>query len=142
MRCTPLEYSFHDGRFWIFAEGGEKFIGPERNENVSLAMFDKNPGFGELRSVQVMGKAEIVAPMSAEYVAHAEHKKVPVAALRKLFDHGRPMHLIRIAPVRMDVLFSGFKKQGYDARQVMDCTDREPRLWAHCAEGAQKENRR
>ena len=128
VRCTPLEYSFHDGRFWIFTEGGEKFIGLEKNDNVSLAVFDKNPSFGELRSVQVMGKAEIVAPMSAEYVAHAEHKKVPVTALQKLFDQGCPMHLIRIAPVRMDVLFSEFKKQGYDARQVLDFTDREPRL--------------
>ena len=27
VRCTPLEYSFHDGKFWIFTEGGEKFIG-------------------------------------------------------------------------------------------------------------------
>ena len=122
VRCTPLEYSFHDGKFWIFTEGGEKFIGLEKNDNVSLAVFDKNPGFGELKSVQVMGKATIIAPMSTEYVAHAQYKKVPVAALQKLFDQGRPMHLICIAPVKMDVLFSDFKKQGYDARQVLDCT--------------------
>ena len=79
-------------------------------------------------------RCTIVANDSAEYVAHAEHKKVPVAALQKLFDQGRPMHLIRIAPVRMDVLFSGFKKLGYDARQVLDYADREPGLQAHCAE--------
>ncbi len=96
MRCTPLEYSFQDDRFWIFTEGGEKFIGLEKNNNVRLAVFDNNPGFGELRSVQVMGKAEIIAPMPAEYVSHAEHKKVPVAALQNLFDQGRPMRLILI----------------------------------------------
>ena len=67
-----------------------------------------------------MGKAEIIAPMSAEYVAHAQYKKVPVGALQKLFDQGRPMHLICITPSKMDVLFSDFKKQGYDARQVLD----------------------
>ena len=122
VRCTPLEYSYHDGKFWIFTEGGEKFIGLEKNNNVSLAVFDKNPSFGELKSVQVMGKAAIIKPMSAEYVAHAEYKKVPVAALQKLFEQSRPMHLICITPVKMDVLFSDFKKQGYDVRQVLEYT--------------------
>lgn len=88
VRCTPLEYSYHDGKFWIFTEGGEKFIGLEKNDNVSLAVFDKNPGFGELKSVQVMGKVTIIEPLSAEYVAHAEYKKIPVAALQKLADQG------------------------------------------------------
>ena len=122
VRCTPLEYSYHDGKFWIFTEGGEKFIGLEKNNNVSLAVFDKNPSFGELRSVQVMGRAEIIEPMSAEYVAHAEYKKIPVDALRKLAERGQPMHLLCITPVRMDVLFSEFKKQGYDSRQTLDYT--------------------
>ena len=119
VRCTPLEYSYHDGCFWIFTEGGEKFIGLEKNENVSLSVYDKNPNFGELRSVQVMGKAAIVEPMSEEYIAHAEYKKVPVTALQKLADQGHPMHLICVTPVRMDVLFSEFKKQGYDSRQAL-----------------------
>ena len=55
VRCTLLEYSYHDGQFWIFTEGGEKFIGLERNKNVSLAVFEKLiepmlfevPGFDE-----------------------------------------------------------------------------------------------
>ena len=122
VRCTPLEYSYHDGKFWIFTEGGEKFIGLEKNDNVSLAVFDKNPSFGELKSVQVMGKVTIIEPMSVEYVAHAEYKKIPVAALQKLFEQSRPMHLICITPVKMDVLFSDFKKQGYDVRQVLEYT--------------------
>ncbi len=120
VRCTPLEYSFHDGKFWIFTEGGEKFIGLEKNKNVSLVVFEKNPNFGELKSVQVMGVAKLIEPMSEAYIAHAKYKKIPVAALQKLADQGRPMHLLRIAPVRMDVLFSEFKKQGYDSRQVLE----------------------
>ena len=31
-RCTPIEYSYHDGKFWLFSEGGEKFIGLEKNK--------------------------------------------------------------------------------------------------------------
>lgn len=122
VRCTPLEYSYHDGKFWIFTEGGEKFIGLEKNRNVSLAVFEKNPNFGELKSVQVMGTAKLIEPMSAAYVAHAEYKKIPLAALQKLADQGHPMHLLCIAPARMDVLFSDFKKQGYDSRQKLDFT--------------------
>lgn len=41
VRCTPIEYSYHDGRFWMFSESGEKFIGLENNDNVCLAIFDK-----------------------------------------------------------------------------------------------------
>lgn len=122
VRCTPLEYSFHDGQFWIFTEGGEKFIGLETNKNVSLAVFEKNPDFAELKSVQVMGTAKLIEPMSAEYIAHAKYKKIPVAALQKLADQGNPMHLLCITPIRMDVLFSDFKKQGYDSRQKLDFT--------------------
>ncbi len=120
VRCTPLEYSYHDQAFWIFTEGGEKFIGLEKNKCVSLAVFEKNPEFGELKSVQVMGTAEVIEPMSPCYVAHAQHKKVPVAALQKLADQGHPMYLLRIAPTRMDVLFSAFKKQGFDSRQKLE----------------------
>ncbi len=93
VRCTPLEYSFHDGKFWIFTEGSEKFIGLEKNKTVSRAVFEKNPNFDELKSVQVMGSAEIIEPMSEEYIAHAEYKKVPVAAPQKLADQGRAMGL-------------------------------------------------
>ena len=123
VRCTPLEYSFHDEKFWIFTEGGEKFIGLEKNKNVSLAVFEKNPNFGELKSVQVMGQAKLIEPMNEEYVAHAEYKKIPVAALQKLANEGRPMHLLCIQPVKMDILFSEFKKQGYDSRQVLVYND-------------------
>ena len=124
VRCTPLEYSYHDGQFWIFTEGGEKFIGLEKNKNVSLAVFEKNPDFGKLKSVQVMGTAKLIEPMSSEYVAHAEYKNIPVAALQKLADQGQPMQLICITPVRMDALFSDFKKQGYDSRQKLDFTQK------------------
>lgn len=37
----------------------------EKNENVSLAIFDKYDGFGTLKSVQITGKAELIEPFSA-----------------------------------------------------------------------------
>ena len=120
VRCTPLEYSYHDGRVWIFTEGGEKFIGLAKNSNVCLAVYDQDPAFGSLRSVQLMGRAELVEPMSEVYVAHAEYKKVPVSALQKLADDGHPMRLLRIQPTHLDVLCSKFKEQGFTSRQELE----------------------
>ena len=52
VRCTPIEYSYHDGCFWLFSEGGKKFIGLADNPNVSLAIFDKYEGFGKLHGMR------------------------------------------------------------------------------------------
>ena len=115
VRCTPIEYSYHDGKFWMFSEGGKKFIGLEKNDNVSLAIFDKYDGFGNLRSLQIMGTAEIVEPFSDSYNAHAEYKKIPIGALQNL---QQPMNLICVTPVKTEALFSEFKKDGYSSRQT------------------------
>ena len=83
----------------------------------------------ELKSVQVMGKAELIEPFSDKYNEHAEIKKIPIEALKKLES---PMNLICVTPVKMDVLFSDFKKDrvdqegctmskkdGYSSRQIL-----------------------
>lgn len=113
IRCTPIEYSFHDDKFWMLSEGGRKFIGLEKNENVCLAVYDKYDSFGNLRSLQIMGKAELIEPSSEAYNAHAEYKKIPLTALKKL---ASPMNLICVTPVEIDALFSEFKKAGYSSR--------------------------
>ena len=116
VRCTPIEYSFHDGKFWMFSEGGKKFVGLGKNPNVCLAIYDKYDGFGNLRSLQVMGKAELVEPFSEAYNAHAAYKKIPLAALEKL---PSPMNLICVTPTEIQALFSDFKKEGYSSRQTL-----------------------
>ncbi len=116
VRCTPIEYSYHDGCFWMFSEGGRKFIGLAENPHVCLAIFDKYEGFGKLRGIQVTGRAELVEPFSETYNAHAAFQKIPLDALRKL---SSPMHLICVHPERMDCLFSDFKKLGCASRQTL-----------------------
>lgn len=116
VRCTPIEYSYHDGCFWMFSEGGKKFIGLAKNSNVCLAIYDKYEGFGKLRGIQVTGRAQLVEPFSEAYNAHAAIKKIPLDALRKLKS---PMHLIRVRPTRMDCLFSDFKELGCAPRQAL-----------------------
>ena len=41
------------------------------------------------------------------------------AALQKLADEGRPMHLICIRPTHANVLCSKFKEEGYSSRQAL-----------------------
>lgn len=122
VRCTPIEYSHHDGKFRMFSEGGEKFIGLEKNVNVCLAIYDKYDGFGSLKSIQVMGRAELVEPFSDIYNAHAQIKKIPIEVLKKLES---PMNLICVTPIRTDALFSEFKKNGYSSRHTLEYQAKE-----------------
>lgn len=114
IRCTPIEYAYHDGAFFLFSEGGKKFIGLEKNKNVALVIFDKYEGFGHLMGLQVSGHAELIEPFSSEYNAEAAYKKIPLEALKKLPE---PIHLIKVTPLRFDFLNSDFKKDGYASRQ-------------------------
>ena len=120
VRCTPIEYSWHDGCFWMFSEGGRKFIGLAENPQVCLAIYDRYEGFGKLSGVQVMGRAELVEPFSAAYLAHAEHQKLSLDFLRGLKS---PMHLICVRPTRIDCLFSRFKELGCSPRQTLVLED-------------------
>jgi Predicted flavin-nucleotide-binding protein len=116
VRCTPIEYNFHDEAFWMFSEGGQKFAALETNQKVCFAIFDKYSGFGSLKGMQVSGTAEIVEPYSEEYVKAAEYKHIPIETLKKL---PQTMHLIRVIPERIDFLNSDFKKKGYASRQFI-----------------------
>ena len=116
VRCTPIEYSWHDGCFWMFSEGGRKFIGLAANPNVCLAVYDRYQGFGTLRGMQVMGRAELVEPFSEVYMAHAAYRGIAPEFLRKLKS---PMHLICVRPTRIDCLFSDFREQGCGPRQTL-----------------------
>lgn len=116
VRCTPIEYSWHDNYFWMFSEGGKKFIGLQENPHVCLAIYDRYEGFGKLHGMQVMGLAELVEPFSEAYNAHAAWKNISLEALGKL---PSAMHLIRIHPTRIDCLFSDFKQLGCSPRQTL-----------------------
>jgi len=116
VRCTPVEYSWQDGAFWIFTEGGMKFAGLAGNKNVSLAVFDTYSGFGKIRGLQVQGEAEIIEPFCGEYLKAAAFRKIPEEALRKL---PSPMHLLKIVPGEFTFLNSVFQRDGYGSRQTL-----------------------
>ncbi len=115
IRCTPLEYTWHDGALWIFTEGGFKFKGLKKNKNVAAAIFDTNASFGGLKSLQIEGTAEIVELYSDEYNAAAAFRKIPLETLRKLPE---PMWLLKIMPTEIICLNSAWKRDGFGSRQL------------------------
>lgn len=115
IRCTPLEYTWHDGALWIFTEGGLKFRSLKANKYVAAAVFDTNASFGSLNSLQIEGTAEVIELFSEEYTKAAEFRNIPIAALKKLDE---PMWLLKIVPSRITCLNSDFKKNGYGSRQI------------------------
>ena len=117
VRCTPLEYAWRDGAFWIFSEGGLKFRALKENKNVSLAVFEPYDGFGTLSSVQVTGVAEVIDPEGRVFADAATAKGLPVTALPKLKGM---LNLIRIVPTRIDYLSSALKAKGYSVRQWIE----------------------
>lgn len=114
VRCTPIEYNYKDGRFWLLSEGGLKFRGLEVNKKVCLAIYDNYNGFGQLGGMQISGIAELVKPWTGEYIDLLTFKKISVENLKKL---PVTMHLIKVMPTSIDFLCSEFKELGFDSRQ-------------------------
>lgn len=117
VRCTPLEYAYRDGRFWIFSEGGLKFRALKENHDVCLAVFDPVCEFGKLESVQATGTAEVVDPTSEEFVRAAAARGLTGDALERVRTR---LHLIEVTPTRIDYLSSALRKRGFDARQWVE----------------------
>ena len=114
VRCTPIEYSYKDGKLWLLSEGGLKFHGLEVNKNVCLAIYDSYNGFGQLGGMQISGTAELVEPWTGEYMELLAFKKILAQNLKKL---PNTLYLIKVTPTRIDFLCSKFKKLGFDSRQ-------------------------
>lgn len=114
VRCTPIEYNYKDGHFWLFTEGGHKFTGLAENDNVSLAIYDPYEGFGTVAGMQVTGKARLIELWSEAYLDLLAFKNFSPEALKK---QPHQLHLIEVVPTRIDFLSAALKKQGFDSRQ-------------------------
>lgn len=122
VRCTPIEYNYLDGVFYLFSEGGRKFRALKDNKLVGMAIYEPYGGFGNLKSLQIEGRAEIIEPFCDEYMKMLEYKKIPVETIRKM---PQPMNLIKITPESFDYLDSDLKKEGFNIRQHYDRKDDE-----------------
>lgn len=117
VRCTPLEYIYLNGILYIITEGGLKFKGLWQNENISAAIYDEYHNMGNLKGIQITGKAAFVEIMSKEYQKVFSKKHV---SLKKIEQLSVSLYLIRINPVKYEILNSDFKKDGFDVKQILE----------------------
>lgn len=116
IRCTPIEYIYHDGAFYIFTEGGLKFHALEKNKEVAIAVFDKFSGFNNLKGLQVTGTAEVILSDDNRYGEIAKVKGIKLENLKRINHY---LHLIKITVSKFAFINSDFKKQGYSIRQML-----------------------
>jgi general stress protein 26 len=114
VRCTPVEYTYYKDAYWVMSEGGKKFIGLEKNRQVSFAIFDPYEGFGKINGLQINGTAELIEPFSDTYKEFLAYKKIPEQAIRQMEE---PMPMIRITPSEADLLESSLKEKGFSNHQ-------------------------
>lgn len=120
VRNTPIEYSYIDGKLYMFSEGGIKFANLEKNKQVCVAVFDSYNSFADLAGVQISGEAEIIDMLSPTYKKILDFKRIPESAIKNL-DHS--LYLIEVKPKRIEMLFFQFKLKGYAPRQCLDFED-------------------
>lgn len=116
VRATPIEYIFIDECIYILSEGGEKFSNILLNPNVSIAIYDTFKNMNELSGMQIKGAAEIIDIGSDEYISVLTHKNLKYDNIIEL---PIALNLIKINIRKIEFLWSGFAKLGYDTKQIL-----------------------
>ena len=122
VRCTPIEYNFMDEEFWFISEGGNKFIGLEKNKNVSLAIFDYYGDMNNSHGLQVMGKAILYDNKSDEFKKVLAFKNIEFDVVRAAKVN---LAVVRVIPTEYEMFDTDFRKEGYDVRQFVRFDDRK-----------------
>lgn len=116
IRCTPIEYTFMDDEFWFVSEGGSKFIGLEKNKNVSMAIFEYYGDVRDSHGLQVMGTAELYDCWSDEFKKLLAFKGIPYDIMKTAKVQ---VAVVRVKPSVYEMYDTDFVKQGYDVRQIV-----------------------
>ena len=117
VRCTPIEYTYMDGRFYLYTEGGAKFIGLEKNKNVSLSIFEYYGDKDDSHGLQVMGTAELFPPRCELFKKVLAFKGIPYDVIKAA---KVDVCLIEITPTEYEMYDTDFVKAGYDVRQIVE----------------------
>ena len=123
VRCTPVDYSYAEGKFYIVTEGGMKFRSILRNNHVSLAVFEgeRHPD-GLLDVLQVEGTVEVLPGDSP-----VAHREAAARIQRGGMDSGE-IFVLCVTPHRYHISSAAFVAWGYDAEQTLDAEQIEALL--------------
>lgn len=113
-RCSPVEYQYLDGKFYIVTEGGQKFAGILQNGWASIGIYNNYTSMGSVYGMQITATVKIVPLFSQEYFKVFEKRGISHETLKKLPIN---LYLISLTPTKFEVLNSDFKKMGYDPKQ-------------------------
>ena len=116
VRCTPIEYTFMDGCFYLYSEGGAKFLGLEKNSNVSLAIFEYYGDVRDSHGLQVTATAELYPPRCELFKKVLAFKGIPYDVMKAA---KVDVCLIKITPREYEMYDTDFVKAGYDVRQTV-----------------------
>ena len=116
IRCTPIEYTYMNDEFWFVSEGGNKFIGLEKNRNVSLAIFEYYGDVKDSHGLQVMGTAELYDCWSDEFKKLLAFKGIPFDVMKAAKVE---VAVVRVIPSVFEMYDTDFVKEGYDIRQIV-----------------------
>lgn len=119
LRATPIEYIYNEknGSLYFLSEGGEKFANLASNPQVAVAIYKEFCGFDKLEGLQVEGIIEMIDLFSVEYNENIIRRGLTPESLEKLPSR---LNMFKIIPQRIYLLNANLKKDGYQARQVLD----------------------
>lgn len=115
VHSTPIEYIYHQGKLYIFSEGGRKFAYLYRNRHVSMSIFDPFTGFKTIAGLQLDGTVRFIEPGDAEYDGIAAARGIAKERLDKM---AVMLHVIEITPHKAHFLWGEFGKRGKAPTQV------------------------
>ncbi|MCC3671187.1 MULTISPECIES: flavodoxin domain-containing protein [Terrisporobacter] len=115
VRATPLEYEYYNENLYIISEGGLKFIGLLKNNQVSICIYEDYKNMNNLCGLQISGEAEILQPWCEEYLEVFTRKELKIENISKLPFN---MNIIKIVPTKYEFLCSKFKNLGFDSKQI------------------------
>jgi flavodoxin/uncharacterized protein YhbP (UPF0306 family) len=116
VRATPIEYMFIDGYIYMLSEGGEKFANIIMNPNISIGICDPYKSMSDLAGMQISGTAEVVEIGSEEYKFILGKRNL---VYEKILSLPMALNLLKIEISKIDFLWYGFGKLGYDVKQIL-----------------------
>jgi hypothetical protein len=100
----------------MLSEGGEKFANIILNTNVSIGICDPYKSMSDLAGMQISGTAEVIEMVSEEYKFILGKRKLDY---EKILSLPMALNLLKIEIRKVEFLWSGFSKLGYDVKQIL-----------------------
>ena len=115
VRSTPIEYTYNNGYIYLISEGGEKFANLLLNNNVSIAVYEDYIGMNNLAGMQITGIASLIERNENEYKDVITMKGLNLNFINNMAVN---MNIIKIKIIKIEFLYSKFKKMGYEPKQI------------------------